>query len=302
MSDAEMINFQKENHFLINADFFKSREEYVLFLLHSFPYYQVARFVHNKTVLDLGCNTGFGTDILAKSAKKVIGVDISSKAIDFAREKYSGSGIDFQIIDGIQLPFDERQFDVVVSFQVIEHIVGYENYLNEIKKVLSLKGLAVFTTPNSLLRLDSGMKPLNPFHHHEFSANELKTLLEKSFKYVGVLGLMADKDIYSVEFNRVQRALKRDRFKRRLPKFVLSIYRKFRSVYYDKSNVENITDIDRSFTDQITIDHIYFRPDKLDTSLDLLAICSDDRSVFEDIQCKMQENLNTLNEPKWGVS
>jgi 2-polyprenyl-3-methyl-5-hydroxy-6-metoxy-1,4-benzoquinol methylase len=297
-SDQEMIRFQADNHFLIETADFKSREEYVLFLLHTFAYCQVARLAGNKSVLDLGCNTGFGTHILAKSARNVIGVDISRKAIDFARDKYADLGIEFRVINGEQLPFDKGEFDIVASLQVIEHVVGYEKYLREIKKVLSPKGFAVFTTPNSKIRLDPGMKPLNPFHHHEFSANELKTLLEKSFTNVGVLGLMADEDFYSVEFNRVQRVLKRDRFKRMLPKFVLSILRKFRSAFFYKANHENTIGMDQVFIDQTSIGHFYYLPDNLDSSLDLLAICSDDRSVFEDIQRKFQENLNTPNESK----
>ncbi len=164
LTHEEMIRLQAEKHNLVDTNAFRSREEFVLHLIHSFAYVQVSGFVNEKKVLDLGCNTGYGTGILAGVAKNVVGVDVSERAISTAKKRYRHPGIAFCLTDGKRLPFENSAFDVIVSCQVIEHTVNDDLYLGELKRVLSPAGMAVFTTPNALLRLDPGMRPWNPFH------------------------------------------------------------------------------------------------------------------------------------------
>ena len=91
-----MIGLQAEKHQLIDGQNFRSREDYVLHLIHTFAYLQVASIAKDKIILDLGCNTGYGTEILFKNAKRVVGVDVSNKAINTAKKNYSKLNIDFQ--------------------------------------------------------------------------------------------------------------------------------------------------------------------------------------------------------------
>ena len=290
LSHEEMIKFQANEHFLIEAENFQSKDEYVLQLLHVFAYTEVARLAEIKKVLDLGCNTGFGTAILSKAVSKVVGVDVSEKALSFARNKYAELGIEFRKVDGEQLPFHDGEFDTVVSFQVIEHVIGYDKYISEIKRVLSPKGIVVFTTPNSSIRLDPGMKPLNPLHHREFTALELKSLLDNFFPNVSVFGLFAADHIYSIEFNRVHSALIKARIKRMAPKFMLTMARRLRDSLAGKRKREKTTFVlDKEFINQSRIEHLYYRRDNLAKSLDLLAICADDRETFESFQRQFVE-------------
>jgi len=184
LSHEEMIGFQAEKHDLIDTHNFQSREEYVLHLIHTFAYVQASRLAENKKILDLGCNTGYGSEILFNSAKKVVGVDFSENAISTANNQYGHLGINFKLIDGKQLPFEDNEFNMIVSCQVIEHIVDYKVYINELKRVLSPNGIVIFTTPNALLRLDPGMKPWNKFHVCEFNHSELDSLLNTFFSEV----------------------------------------------------------------------------------------------------------------------
>lgn len=74
-------------HNLIDVDIFISIEKYVLNVMHMFAYLQAAKLAENKTVLDLSCNNGYGSEILFNSAKKVVGVDVSERACSAGKKK-----------------------------------------------------------------------------------------------------------------------------------------------------------------------------------------------------------------------
>jgi SAM-dependent methyltransferase len=198
------IKFQADQHEIVRVEGFRTIEEYCLFLIHRKAYEVASNMTVNKTVLDLGCNNGYGTSLLNAGCKKVIGVDVSPKAIAEARRQFSPAGIEFRLVDGVRLPFANHSFEAVVSFQVIEHVSDYAVYLSEIKRVLVPGGLALFTTPNASIRLDPGMPPWNPFHTQEFTAAGLKNLLQSYFPQVTIDGLFAQEALYLIEFNRAQ--------------------------------------------------------------------------------------------------
>jgi len=103
----------------------KNGEHASLFVFHKMSYELVKDYVKDKVVLDFGCGYGYGTDILKKYAKKVVGVDLSSEVIKVARDTYGKDGIEFLVIDQLEkkdLMFQEKSFDVVVAFQVLEHV------------------------------------------------------------------------------------------------------------------------------------------------------------------------------------
>lgn len=301
LSHEEMIVLQAEEHDLINIQKFKSKEEYVLHLIHTFAYVQASNLMEGKTVLDLGCNTGYGCEILSNSAKKVAGADVSENAIAIAKEKYGDLGIDFQVIDGKKLPYESNEFDIIVSFQVIEHIVDYNTYINELKRVLKPGGQVIFTTPNSALRLDPGMKPWYKFHVREFNADELETLLKTYFSAVKVLGLFANEPLYSIERNRLNQALERAR--KRIKKSGMSYY-----IYSLRSGVRHIIPsfiweqlrtllksplrsaaaIDENFVKEHGLKEFFHDFSDLNIALDLFAVCSDDENVMQEIYEKLK--------------
>jgi ubiquinone/menaquinone biosynthesis C-methylase UbiE len=282
LTHEEMVGLQAEKHDLISTLNFRSKEEYVLHLMHSFAYVQAMTYAKDRVVLDLGCNTGYGAEILSRSAKKVIGVDVSQEAISAARRQHGDLGIEFQLIDGKRLPFEDGEFDLVISCQVVEHIVDYEIYFNELKRVLSPIGIALFTTPNALLRLDPGMKPWNPFHVREFDHASFKSLLERYFSNAQIMGLFAQEELYLIEKSRTGRAREAARIRRHglsdslrlLIKKIMpdSLVARVRSAINSNSHPD--IELDSAFIDRYSVEDFFYRTEEMDGALDLLAICN----------------------------
>ena len=274
LSHEEMIALQAEKHEVVDPESFRNNNDFVLHLIHTRAYEQVALYTAEKKVLDLGCKTGYGTRILKSSGADVVGLDISPEAIAIARRKYGPAGIEFHCTDGGSLPFTDQSFDIVTSFQVIEHLVDYGRFVTEIMRVIRPGGKVIFTTPNGPLRLHPGTKPWNPSHVREFSADELQALLRKYFPKVEILGLFAVKPLYNVEYERIRIIRERARIKQslegaslmgRLSLFFLHLEAEFRKKRHN---------LDRKFRKRYTSRDLYYKRETLDASLDLMAVCT----------------------------
>jgi ubiquinone/menaquinone biosynthesis C-methylase UbiE len=147
---------------------------------HVARYRFASQFVPGKRVLDVACGEGYGAAGMAKAgASRVVGVDISPEAVDRARSKY---GIDAVHGDALALPLPDRSFDVVVSFETIEHVADPAAFLGECARVLVPEGILVVSTPNRPVY--SGTGTHNPFHRIEFDAAEFAELLHTRFRTV----------------------------------------------------------------------------------------------------------------------
>lgn len=73
-------------------------------------------------VLDLGCGTGITTKYIAELGAKVIGVDLSPKLIEFAKENSNHPNIEYRIADITNLSLDKKRFDVICLIDIMEHI------------------------------------------------------------------------------------------------------------------------------------------------------------------------------------
>jgi len=149
------------------------------------------QFVSNCIVLDAGCGSGNGVEYLAANgAQRVIGIDISHKVIQHAKKHYLRDNLEFQMMDVTNLAFGDATFDVVVSFEVIEHIRQYHQYLSEILRVLKPGGLFIMSTPNRRFRTrqDSNLPTLQS-HLKEFFTQELGELLASCFPEVRMCGM-----------------------------------------------------------------------------------------------------------------
>jgi len=192
-------------HPLIQTDNFKLVEEYVTHLIHLKAYEHAAEVAGSSVVLDWGCNLGYGMQILKSRGAKIAGLDVVPDAIAAARAALPADEDNIRLYDGATLPFEPGTFDVVTSFQVLEHIADYEAYFKGIRQALKPGGIAIFTTPNRRLRLEEGMKPWNEFHVREFSADELYRLLSQWFRQVEIRALRGGKKIEAVERARCSR-------------------------------------------------------------------------------------------------
>ena len=294
-SEQETLSFQGDCHPLMHIDRFASLEDYCLRLMHLSAYEEVARLAQDKQVLEIGCNTGYGTKMLSQVCRRIVGVDLSISALKLAATRYASENIGYLLVDGVRLPFADGEFELIISFQVIEHISNYHSYLSELKRVLAADGMVVFTTPNALVRLDPGMKPWNEFHVHEFSATELTQLLGEWFPKVEVRGLSATDEVYQVEYGRVQRNLREARQRSRavlpdyravrskvinsakaiLPDAAVQRVRKLMSSRAKAETVPTTTaQLDPAIIERYSTKDFFYRTDNLDSVLDLMAICS----------------------------
>jgi ubiquinone/menaquinone biosynthesis C-methylase UbiE len=155
---------------------------------HVARYAFARRYAPGKRVLDAGCGTGYGSAELAQAAAAVTGVDIATDAIEYARANYPIPGLRFIESSCTAIPFPPESFDVLVAFEVIEHLTDYRVFLDECARVLTEDGLFIVSSPNrryyAETRAETGP---NPYHEHEFEADELVRELERVFPNVRLL-------------------------------------------------------------------------------------------------------------------
>ena len=154
---------------------------------HLHRYLFATKFSENKKVLDLGCGEGYGSDMLSKKAISVVGLDISKEAIENARLKYRRENLKFTIGECDAIPFKSNSFDLVVNFEVIEHIRNQGLMLEEIRRVLSEKGILIISSPSRKNTADN-KRILNKFHVKELSREEFVNLLKEYFADISMLG------------------------------------------------------------------------------------------------------------------
>ena len=154
---------------------------------HLDRYYFALDYVKGKTVLDIACGTGYGSHILSTKALNVIGADISPEAVNYALSNYQAENLYFSQCDALDLPFLDNSFDVVISFETIEHIKNYPKFISECRRILKPHGIFICSTPNSLLSSPSGIIE-NPYHVIEFTSVEFTNALLKEFSIVELNG------------------------------------------------------------------------------------------------------------------
>lgn len=150
---------------------------------HLARYNFASKYTRGKRILDVATGTGYGANILRKNgAREVVAVDREQGALDYATKRYGTDGLTWMNGDAYALPFD-KEFDVVVSFETIEHLKEPERFVEQCKKSIKPGGLYVVSTPENV-----GGPFCSEFHELEFSREEFRTLLEKHFPSVKLYG------------------------------------------------------------------------------------------------------------------
>src|SRR5438552_17983458 len=93
-----------------------------------------------RRVLDLGCGSGYGADVLARESREVLGIDISDDAIDYARQRYRAVNVRFERASCPEIPAPDGSFDLVVAFVIIEHLSDWRAFLLALRRVLAPPG------------------------------------------------------------------------------------------------------------------------------------------------------------------
>jgi len=154
---------------------------------HVARYWFAVRIARGRRVLDAGCGSGYGADVLAREAREVLGIDISGDAIDYARQHYRAANVRFERASCLQIPAPDGSFDLVVAFELIEHLADWRAFLREVRRVLAPDGQFLVSTPNQLYYAEAraALGP-NPFHLHEFKYGEFQSELEAVFPRVAL--------------------------------------------------------------------------------------------------------------------
>ena len=142
---------------------------------HELRYDWVKEFVRNKAVLDIACGTGFGSYKLADEggAAKITAWDIDKKTIQYASLKNKHSNIVFEVKNAEE--FDgHKQFDVIISFETIEHLSKPESFLNNINRALVINGVCFISTPIS--DVTENTQPGNIYHQREWGFKRFQEL------------------------------------------------------------------------------------------------------------------------------
>lgn len=154
---------------------------------HVARYIFAARFAAGKRVVDAGCGTGYGASRLAAVAAQVIALDVAPEAIAYARAHSNASNVLFLRASCAALPLAPASADVIVSFEVIEHISCWQEFLAETRRVLSPSGLLIISTPNRDYYAESRRTTgPNPFHVHEFDFAEFAAELRRLYPNVAL--------------------------------------------------------------------------------------------------------------------
>jgi 2-polyprenyl-3-methyl-5-hydroxy-6-metoxy-1,4-benzoquinol methylase len=139
-----------------------------------------------RRVLDIACGVGFGAHRLSQEGHTVVGADIDTSVLSVARERFAHvSGLSFEEVDGEEMPYETASFDVVATFETLEHVRSPERYLAEVRRVLRPGGELFLSVPQNRW----GHIPLNPQHEREYTVPALTELLRLHFANVDVQGI-----------------------------------------------------------------------------------------------------------------
>jgi SAM-dependent methyltransferase len=152
---------------------------------HYARYVLAGEFAPGKRVLDVACGLGYGTRYLrAAGAASVLGVDVAEEAIRMAREQYATDGVSFAIADAHHLSDTvAAAWDVITSFETIEHLVDPGKFIAECGALLAPGGVLVASVPNHAQDPEGE----NEFHVQRFNRNSFEQLLHSTFASVTIV-------------------------------------------------------------------------------------------------------------------
>ncbi|MGV9799759.1 class I SAM-dependent methyltransferase [Mycobacterium sp. NPDC003449] len=163
-------------------------EENYWFRRHEVVYQRLADRCAGRDVLEAGCGEGYGADLIAGVARRVIGLDYDEATVAHVRARYPR--VEVRHGNLAELPLADGSVDVVANFQVIEHLWDQGRFVSECHRVLRPGGVFLVSTPNRITFSPGRDTPLNPFHTRELNAAELTELLQDAgFRTEGVYGV-----------------------------------------------------------------------------------------------------------------
>lgn len=160
------------------------------YIIHKVRYRFAAQHAKGRRVLDAGCGAGYGAAMLAQAGGRVTAIDADAGIVDWARQRYGTTGLDFAAMDVQRLAFAGDRFDLVVSLQVMEHIPDTAAYLSELYRVLAPGGELILSTENEEvhhLHLDTAGIPDADSHVNVMDRARFRREIERHFTKVRYL-------------------------------------------------------------------------------------------------------------------
>jgi SAM-dependent methyltransferase len=262
----------KETTERLSLDRARTVEETVIDAMHRFAYAMVEEYAKpTDRLLEIGFGEGYGSEIVEPWVREYVGVEVEPEAVTHAAEKYQRPGASFVHYDGMTLPFDSASFDLLISFQVIEHVRDPKAFLREARRVTRPGERVLIVTPNRNHRLNDGERPWNRYHIREFSPEELEVVMRKVFETVEIFGIHGSSVMNEIEKRRVARARRLARLDRLGLRYVLpegfdTKLRTFLRRRRSGAGLPSPTGL------QIGVDHVHRDREDVDRSLDLLAV------------------------------
>ncbi|MBI1683293.1 glycoside hydrolase family 99-like domain-containing protein [Caulobacter hibisci] len=145
---------------------------------HLHRYLFASQFCEGMTVLDIASGEGYGTYMLSQVAALVIGVDIDPQAVAHASKTYASDNLSYRVGSVAKIPAENATFDVVVSFETLEHVVEHKEFLDEARRVLKPGGVLVMSTPNKTVYMHDEE---NHYHLLELTREEFVDFIQARF-------------------------------------------------------------------------------------------------------------------------
>jgi SAM-dependent methyltransferase len=218
--------------------------------LHLKRYRFAEQWCTGAEVLDAACGVGYGSAELARTARRVLGVDVDPDAVEYARSRYSAPNVEFAVMDLAELDLEDGSFDVVCAFEAIEHVPDGEAVLRELARVLRAGGALLLSTP----RVDRTTEtPENPFHAVEYAPGDLERLLRRFFEQVELYG---------------QRRLQTRRHRLAQTLDVVGLRRRVRPPRAASALLGTRP------TAEVTLDDVVIERERLDRASEIVAVCT----------------------------
>lgn len=146
---------------------------------HLARYLFATQYTEGKRVLDIACGSGYGSFILATQGKAqhVDGVDLDADAVRYGNHRYNHPNIS-RYADNAVIYNSDLKYDVIISFETVEHIQDYEHLLLNYRRLLSPEGVLLISTPVTGVTTTT---PANPFHVIEWSFEDFQNLVKSYF-------------------------------------------------------------------------------------------------------------------------